>query len=233
MVSTLGQPAHLSEYMRVCLNALADQGLGEAISVGGGLGLLHYFDYRTTHDMDAWWTDSATQSVRREVIRVLEATLASYGQIKTRAWGDVVSVELAVEAQVVFSFQIAARDAQLEPLIKLPWVDVWLDSLSDLVAGKMVALIERGAPRDFRDIHAVCQAGLMTPEQCWALWQRRQQLAGSDTDQARARLAIETHLMRIEQHRPLLHIEDTFARMQAEQVRTWFREVFLNVIDMD
>jgi len=30
--------------MQVCLNALADQGLGEAISVGSGLGLLHYFD---------------------------------------------------------------------------------------------------------------------------------------------------------------------------------------------
>ncbi len=199
------QPAYMSEYTRACLTALADPGLGETISVGGGIGLLHYLDYRTTHDVDAWWTDAATRSVRTEVIRVLEATLAPYGETRTRTWGDVVSVELAVEGQVVFSFQIAARDAQLEPSVKLPWADVWLDSLSDLVASKMVALIERGAPRDFRDIYAVCQAGLMTPEQCWALWQRRQQLAGSDTDQARARLAIETHLMRIEQHRPLLH----------------------------
>lgn len=219
--------------MQACLAALADRGLGEAISVGGGVGLLHYFDYRTTHDVDAWWTDVATQAVRMEVIRVLETTLAPYGEIKTRTWGDVVNVELAVEGQVVFSFQIAARDAQLEPLVKLPWADVWLDSLSDLVASKMVALIERGAPRDFRDIHAVCQAGLMTPEQCWALWQRRQQLAGSDTDQARARLAIETHLARIEQHRPLLRIEDMSARTQAEAVRQWFREAFLNVINLD
>jgi len=231
--SESSQPAHLSVYMQTCLNALADQGLGEAISVGGGLGLLHYFDYRTTHDVDAWWTDSATQPVRTEVIRVLETTLAPYGKIKTRTWGDVVSVELAVEGQVVFSFQIAARDAQLEPSVKLPWTDVWLDSLADLVASKMVALIERGAPRDFRDIYAVCQAGLTTPEQCWALWRRRQQLAGSDTDQARARLAIETHLTRIEQHRPLSHIEDASARTQAELVRQWFREVFLNVITLD
>ncbi len=219
--------------MQACLNALADQGLGEAISVGGGIGLLHYLDYRTTHDVDAWWTDAATQPVRTEVIRVLETTLAPYGQIKTRAWGDVVSVELAVEEQIVFSFQIAARDVQLEPLAKLPWADVWLDSLPDLVASKMVALIERGAPRDFRDIYAVCQAGLTTPEQCWMLWRRRQQLAGSDSEQARAGLAIETHLARIEQHRPLSQIEAASARVQAEQVRTWFREVFLNVIDMD
>ena len=227
------QPAHLSVYMQVCLNTLADQGLGEAISVGGGIGLLHYLDYRTTHDVDAWWTDAATQPVRTEVIRVLEATLALYGETKTRAWGDVVSVDLTVEGQVVFSFQIAARDAQLEPSVKLPWADVWLDSLSDLVASKMVALIERGAPRDFRDIYTVCQAGLMAPEQCWALWRRRQQLAGSDTDQVRARLAIETHLMRIEKYRPLSQIEDASAHAQAEQVRTWFQEAFLNVIDMD
>lgn len=231
--SKSSQPAHLSVYMQACLNALADQGLGEAISVGGGIGLLHYLDYRTTHDVDAWWTDAATQPVRTEVIRVLETTLAPYGQIKTRAWGDVVSVELAVEEQIVFSFQIAARDVQLEPLAKLPWADVWLDSLPDLVASKMVALIERGAPRDFRDIYAVCQAGLTTPEQCWMLWRRRQQLAGSDSEQARAGLAIETHLARIEQHRPLSQIEAASARVQAEQVRTWFREVFLNVIDMD
>lgn len=226
-------PVHLSVYMQACLNALADQGLGEAISVGGGLGLLHYLDYRTTHDVDAWWTDAATPSVRTEVIRVLETMLASYGQIKTRTWGDVVSVELVVEGQVVFSFQIAARNVQLEPLVKLPWTDVWLDSLSDLVASKMAALIERGAPRDFRDIYAVCQAGLMTPEQCWALWRRRQQLAGSDTDQARARLAIETHLTRIEQHRPLSYIENASARAQAERVRHWFREAFLDVITLD
>lgn len=232
-VNVVSHPAHLSVYMQACLNALADHDLGIAISVGGGLGLLHYLDYRTTHDVDAWWTDAATPVVRAEAIRVLEMTLAPYGQIKTRTWGDVVSVELAVEGQTVFSFQIAARNAQLEPSGKLPWVDVGLDSLPDLVASKMMALIERGAPRDFRDIHAVCQAGLVTPEQCWILWRRQQQLAGSDTDQARARLAIETHLTRIEQHRPLSRIEDAPARAQAERVRHWFREEFLDVIVLD
>jgi hypothetical protein len=232
-VNVSSHPAHLSVYMRVCLTALADHGLGTAISVGGGLGLLHYLDYRTTHDVDAWWTDAATPAVRAEVIRVLETTLAPYGQIKTRTWGDVVSVELAVEGQAVFSFQIAARAAQLEPSAKLPWVDVGLDSLSDLIAGKMVALIERGAPRDFRDIYTLCQAGLTAPEQCWTLWQRRQELSGSDTDEARARLAIETHLARIEQHRPLTQIEDVQSRTQAEHVRGWFREEFLNVIALD
>jgi len=34
----------------------------------------------------------------------------------------------------------------------------------------MVALVERGAPRDFLDIYTVCQAGLVTLEECWELW---------------------------------------------------------------
>ena len=94
----------------------------------------------------------------------------------------------------------------------------------------MVALVERGAPRDFRDIFALCQAGLTTPEECWALWQRRQELASSDTDAARARLAVETHLIRIAQHRPLSEIEDLSSRTEAERVRHWFTGEFLDVL---
>jgi len=50
--------------------------------------------------------------------------------------------------------------------------------------------------------------------------------------QASEKALVETHLARIEQHRPLLGIDDAPARAQAEQVRHWFREVFLHVIDM-
>jgi hypothetical protein len=73
----------------------------------------------------------------------------------------------------------------------------------------------------------------MTPEQWWALWRRRQELSGSDTDAVRARLAIETHLARIEQHRPLAQIEDVPSRTQAEQVRGWFRQELLDVVSLD
>ena len=71
---------------------------------------------------------------------------------------------------------------------------------------------------------------MTTPEQCWALWRRRQQLAGSDTDAARARLAVQTHLARIALHRPLNQIADPTERVAAEGVRTWFEEEFLNVL---
>jgi hypothetical protein len=54
------RPKHLSVYAEICLQALADQALGTKISVGGAIGLLHYWDYRPTHDVDAWWTPSST-----------------------------------------------------------------------------------------------------------------------------------------------------------------------------
>jgi hypothetical protein len=214
--------------MEACLNALAQQGLGKFLSIGGGVGLLHYLDYRPTHDIDAWWMPAATPAERVRVIDALETTLARWGEVRIRRWGEVVSLDLVVDGHAVFSFQLAQRTARLEPVLTLPWVEVYLDSLADLTASKMVALIERGAPRDFRDIYALCQAGLMTPAQCWDLWRQRQRLAGSDTGMARAKLAIESHLARIEQHRPLPEIADQQQRTQAVQVRNWYREVLLH-----
>jgi hypothetical protein len=220
----------MPDYAEVCLQALAAHGLGGKISLGGAFGLLHYLDYRPTHDVDAWWVPSATTEDRRQVILVIEETLQSFGQVKKRAWGDVVSVALMREGKTVFSFQVAHRSAQLETPTPAPWTDVLLDSFPDLLASKMVALVERGAPRDFRDVYALCRAGLTTPQKCWELWRRRQQLAGSDSDSARARLAVETHLARIAQHRPLEDITDPTKRAEAEQVRRWFVQEFLNAL---
>jgi len=220
----------MPDYAEACLQALAAHGLGGKISLGGAFGLLHYFDYRSTYDVDAWWVLSATTEDRRQVIRVIEETLQSFGQVQKRAWGDVVSVELVREGKTIFSFQIAHRSAQLEPPSVAPWTNVLLDSFPDLLAGKMVALVERGAPRDFRDVYTLCQAGLTTPQECWELWRRRQQLANSDADSARARLAVETHLARLVQHRPLEEITDPTKRAEAKQVRRWFTQEFLDVL---
>jgi hypothetical protein len=223
-------PSHLSRYGEICLRAVAHAGLGEKISLGGALGLLYYYDYRPTHDVDAWWVD-ATEQDRQRIVRTITKALEPLGMVSVRSWGDVVSIELQDDAGNVFSFQIAQRSAQLEPAKVIPDLGVLLDSFPDLVASKMIALVERGLPRDFRDIHAVCQAGLITPQKCWDLWSRRQQIAGSDTDHRRAKLAIETHLERIAQHRPLDEITDPEKRREAHQLREWFREVFLNAAE--
>ena len=225
------QPSHLSPYARACLDALVKAGLASRISLGGALGLFHYLDYRPTHDVDAWWSDSLTGKQRQAVVQALEKALASFGDVRVRSWGDVDSVELQQEGKTVFSFQIARRSTRLEEPISAGWIDVPLDSLADLAASKMTALVERGAPRDFLDIYTLCQAGLLRTDECWALWRRRQTLAGSDADVSRAHLAIETHLERVVLHRPLEKIADSNQREQARQVRDWYLNEFLQVKD--
>jgi hypothetical protein len=225
------QPSHLSPYARACLNALVKSNLAGCISLGGALGLFHYLDYRPTHDVDAWWSDSVTDAQRLAVVQALETTLSAFGSVRVRTWGDVDSVELHQDSKTVFSFQIARRSAHLEESVSAGWINVPLDSLVDLVASKMVALVERGAPRDFLDIFTICQSGLVSVAECWALWRRRQTLAGSDADMDRARLAIETHLERIVLHRPLENITDLVQRGQARQVRDWYLTSFLQVKD--
>lgn len=225
------QPSNLPPFTVVCLKSLVDAGLSDRISIGGALGLFHYLDYRPTQDVDAWWSERLTQDKKQEVIETLRRTLSDFGAVSMRAWGDVVSIELTLDRKKVFSFQIADRSARLENPISAGWIDVPLDSLADLVASKMVALVERGAPRDFLDIYHICQAGLLSIAECWSLWRRRQKASESDTDQARAHLAIESHLERIALHRPLDEINDPEQKEQARRLRAWFENDFLQVKD--
>jgi hypothetical protein len=223
------RPQNISPHALACLEGIADARLGRVVSLGGALGLLHYIDYRPTKDVDAWWSEAAGDEERKQVLDVVERALASFGPVSRRAWGDVVSIELEGEGAGGFSFQVARRSAQLQPAAPAPWLDVLLDSLPDLLASKMVALVERGAPRDFRDIYTACQQGITGPPECWDLWRRRQEMAGSDTDRGRANLAIQTHLERIAKHRPLDTIEDKGQREAARSLRDWYRKEFLHV----
>lgn len=224
------RPKTIPAYAQVCLQALTKNGLGHHISLGGAFGLMHYFEYRATFDVDAWWHPYVTRREQQQIVAVLETSLHPFGSVRARRWGDVVSIELRTDTKKAFSFQIARRSAQLEPLVPSPWEDIWLDSFSDLVASKMVALVERGSPRDFLDIYTLCQEGLVTISRCWQLWQQRQMLASSDENPERARLAVQTHLTRIERHRPLENLVDTATRASAERVRTWFKTEFSDVI---
>ncbi|MBM3124024.1 MAG: hypothetical protein FJZ87_03010 [Chloroflexi bacterium] len=73
------RPSDLSPYTQACLEALVNAHLADCISLGGALGLFHYFDYRPTHDADAWWSESATQEQKHAVARLLETTLSAFG----------------------------------------------------------------------------------------------------------------------------------------------------------
>ena len=190
---------------------------------------VRYLDYRATHDVDAWWIETVTEQDKNLIAQTLEKSLISFGKVKIRKWGEVVSVELMQENKTVFSFQIASRSVQIEKSVSANWINVPLDSFADLVASKMIALVERGSPRDFLDIFSICQAELVTVHECWSLWHKRQMLANSDVNMGRARLAIETHLARIATHRPLNKIANAPEREQAEKLRTWFLKNFLEV----
>ncbi|HEX3527338.1 MAG TPA: nucleotidyl transferase AbiEii/AbiGii toxin family protein [Thermoanaerobaculia bacterium] len=227
------RPSQLSEYAARTLQAVADEGLGHKISLGGALGILHYLDYRATHDVDAWWIPSTTEVEREQILQTIEESLQPLGDVRRRSWGEVVSIELKVSGKTVFSFQIASRSARLAALERLPWTDVALDSLPDLIASKMTALVERGAPRDFRDIYALCDSGLTTAQECWELWAERLRKAGNEADRQRALLAVQTHLARVAKHRPLEAIPEADQRDEAVRVRSWFAEVLLDATLLD
>ncbi len=193
------------------------------------MGLSYYHEYRTTVDVDAWWNESAGSSERARVTEEIAGALGSFGDVRRRAWGDVVSVELVQDGRVTFSFQIASRTARLREPIVAPWPpDTRLDSLEDLLAAKMEALVSRGAPRDFRDIHTLCQTAMTTVDELWHLWARRRIAAGEGEEQFPAALAIRTHLERIERARPLEKLTEEADRRAAAELRGWFKETFLH-----
>ena len=221
-------PQNVSPYARACLEAIASANLGQHISLGGAFGLAHYLEYRATHDIDAWWNESATAKDMADTIDTVMKALREFGGTRVRSWGEVSIVELETEGKIVFSFQVAHRSALLQKPLASPWAGgVRVDRLEDLVAAKMTALVERGAPRDFRDIHAICGAGLCSVSRCWELWEERQALAREDKDARRARIAIGSHLARLEASRPLEGIPDPESRGQASRLRAWFEEDFL------
>ena len=52
-------PKSINTYALSCLEALKNTGWGRFIVLGGAFGLAHYHEYRTTKDVDAWWTNDA------------------------------------------------------------------------------------------------------------------------------------------------------------------------------
>lgn len=222
------RPSRVSGEAAACLDALSASGLGRHISLGGAFGLAHYLDYRGTHDVDAWWQASATSDLRSRIIETLERALAPFGEIHTRRWGDVTSIELSSgRARAGFSFQIADRSVQLAASSESAWPGIALDAFEDLVASKMAALLQRGAPRDLLDVYTICDKRLIEAAECWRLWIRRERAAGQDADRARARLAIQTHLERLDQVRPLQSIADAAERAAAERLRSWYAREFI------
>jgi len=78
------RPQQTSEYAEAYLLALSAHGLGRKISLGGAFGLAHYYEYRPTHDVDAWWMPEATAGERQQVVQAIQDALRSFGPVQVR-----------------------------------------------------------------------------------------------------------------------------------------------------
>ena len=220
----MNRPRQLDPLAERVLSLLSARPEGDQIVLGGYLALQHYLDYRTTHDIDAWWStraDPAAEKAIRQVMRQVagEAQMA----LRERRFGDTLSFELAQEGQQRFSFQIAVRSIAVEEPQPSAWPPLRIETLADNIGAKMNALVNRGAPRDFLDVHAVVDAALLTPRRCWELWQAKN--PGGSTEAARQNLLL--HLAGLDLRRPLESITDPQSRERAQRVRQWFKDVFV------
>jgi hypothetical protein len=198
---------------------------GELV-LGGYFALRRHVDYRTTHDVDAWWKTGRTE----RTLERLRAVMAGVGErhgltLSEREWGETVSFELSAEDRRVFSFQIAVRSVGLEPPLPSPWNPVLIEGLADNVGSKMNAVVNRGAPRDFLDVRELVTRGVARVEQCWDWWSRKNE--GVSVDSAKAQAL--RHLTSLEQRRPLDAIADPEARVEAAAARSWIRRTLLGV----
>lgn len=222
------RPRQLDPLALELLEGLAGHAAARAFVLGGYFALKHYWDYRPTHDVDAWW-DSAASTPEREAARaalrqVLSDIAGRRGlTVAGRRFGDTESWALNQAGKTLFTFQISTRTVQLEPYQPSPWPPLQIETLADNVGSKMNALVQRGAPRDFLDVKALVTAGLVTPAECWALWERK----NPDLTLGAAHLEVGRHLEALELRRPLSSIPDASERERAQATRGWFRAQFL------
>ena len=137
------------------------------------------------------------------------------------------SFELKEAGKKVFSFQISPRDIQLEPALASAWHPVQIETFRDNLGSKMSALVGRGAPRDFLDVHAVCTRGLTTIAECWQTWQCK----NPGLDAVQARMTVLEHLASLESRRPLERIRAEAEKAAAAAVRAWFKTTFCKKVE--
>jgi len=194
--------------------------------LGGYFALSRFVDYRTTHDLDAWWKTRRTEATMARLRSVMSDVARRHGlAFSEREWGETVSLELSEAGRKVFSFQVAVRSVELEPPEPSRWAPVLIESLADNVGSKMNAVVHRGAPRDFLDVREIVTRGVASVEQCWEWWSRKN--PGTDVRLARAQAL--RHLEALARRRPLASIEDPEERDAARAARAWIRETLLGL----
>lgn len=218
-----GDTMNIDPLAESVLAELSKHAGSEQIVLGGYFALRHHVDYRSTHDIDAWWKERADPHAEAAIRSAMQRVASGKGLLlNERRFGETVSFELSQGKRKVFSFQIAVRSVQIESPEASSWPPILIETLADNVASKMNALVDRGSPRDFTDIHQVVMAGLKDGQECWTLWEQKNPAQPSDA----ARQKVLLHLAALEQRRPLSAINDLSERERASALRRWFREEF-------
>ena len=220
-------PSNLNPLSLALLESLRGEPAAAWIVLGGGVALSHYLEFRQTYDLDAWWERDLPPGAAHNAIALLRARMnelaAAQGlEVNERNWGDTHSLELLRAGRKVFSFQIAPRDIALDPSREAEWSPLRLESFLENLAAKMKALVNRGAPRDFADVTALCEAGYVEPAECWDLWLKKT----PHGNVAEAKLAVLRTLEQIVTRRPLAQITDDMNRRAAARVRSFIRHKF-------
>lgn len=215
-------PKNLNPFARELLESFAGHAEAAEIVLGGGVALSHYLEYRDTVDVDAWWRTEPSEDVLRFVESCMKALAAKHGlDYRRRTWGETESLELLRGSQKQFSFQISQRTLYLDTALPAEWQPLWIETLRDNLGSKMTALVERGAPRDLRDVHELCAHGLASIEECWHLWR----VKNSERDPREGPEKVLFFVERLEMQRPLEKIQVPAERERASALRHWFREV--------
>ncbi len=226
----MDRPENLDPLAATILERLRRNPASSEIILGGYFGLQHYLNYRQTHDIDAWWRGRASVETERAIRDVMRQVAAERGaRYQERRFGETLSFEIAEPDGRRMSLQIAVRDIALDAPQDSPWPPILIESLRDNLASKMNALVNRGAPRDFLDIHKAVDARLIGVEECWRLWS----LKNPGQRVADAKGSALLNLENLAQRRPLEQIQDPAARAQAQAVRDWFRRQFLPVTALE
>ena len=226
-------PSNLNPLARELLESLRGQPAARHIILGGGVALSHYHEFRETWDVDAWWPKGIDSNSIAETAELISARMRALGEkygfdFGERTWGDTRSFELRRGSKKMFSCQISFRDIQLEAPRPAEWTPMLIETFRENLAAKMRALVVRGAPRDFADVAALCRAGLVTPDECWALWREKT----PDGKISEGRMAALRLLELIATRRPLENIADPEQRRRAEDVRRFIREEFCAMRDV-
>lgn len=215
-------PQNLNPFSRELLESLAGHAEAAEIVLGGGVALSHYLEYRQTVDLDAWWRASPRPEVLAFVEKAMQALATKHGlDYRRRTWGETESLELLRGSQKQFSFQISQRTHYLEQPVPAEWLPLCIETLRDNVASKMTALVERGAPRDLRDIHELCQQGITSISECWEMWQHKNPQRQAPEGPEKVLFYIE----KLELMRPVEKLPP-MDRPQAAALRSWYRDVF-------